>query len=63
MADTSNESKGAESSSAATPEKNDTEPNKKASPTASNTTTHIVDATEKCLGQAFIITGAPKPKK
>ena len=63
MADTSDESKGTESPSAATPERNDAKPSEKASPTASNTTSHIVDDTEKWLGRSIIITGAPKPKR
>ena len=32
-------------------------------PTASDAKSHIVDRTHEYLGRAFIITGAPKPKK
>lgn len=63
MADTSDESKGIQSSSAATAEKNDTQPAKKSSPATSDSASYIVDVTEKHLGRAIIITGAPGPKR
>jgi hypothetical protein len=47
-----------ETSSAATPEKKDSTPAEKSSPATSDITSHIVDATEKYLGQAFIHHGS-----
>jgi hypothetical protein len=63
MTNKSNESANMEAFSTATPEKKHEEHVEKASPTASNTTSHIVDDTEKWLGRSIIITGATGPKK
>ncbi len=41
------------------PDQTSEEPRKDSSPK----TSHIVDATEKYLGRAIIISGAPEPKK
>ena len=57
------QSDSAETPSAATPEKKDTEPTEKSSPATGDSASHIVDATEEWLGRSVIIVGATGPKK
>lgn len=62
MANKSAGSAAAESSSAATPEKKDAELPENASSATSDGASHIVNMTDKYLGRAIIITGAPDQK-